>query len=55
MKQQDSQGNYPIIKDFVLQEAFERAFEIGVMGLKDFEKERNHLLEQRQDALHEEI
>lgn len=38
MPQQDSQGNYPTIKDFVLQEAHEKAFEIHVMGLKDFEK-----------------
>lgn len=36
MKQQDAQGNYPTIKDFVLQEAYEKAFEINVMGLKDF-------------------
>ena len=36
MKQQDSQGNFPTIKDFVLQEAHEKAFEVSVMGLKDF-------------------
>ena len=36
MDQKDSQSNYPTIKDFVLQEALEKAFEINVLGLKDF-------------------
>jgi hypothetical protein len=31
-------GNNPTIKDFVLQEAHERAFEISVLSLKDYEK-----------------
>lgn len=31
-------ANNPTIKDFVLQEAHERAFEVSVMSLKDYEK-----------------
>jgi hypothetical protein len=31
-------GNNPTIKDFVLQEAYEKAFELSVEGLKDYEK-----------------
>lgn len=30
----DSKDNYPTIKDFVIQEAHEKAFEKLVMGLK---------------------
>lgn len=53
MNQIDSQSNYPTIKDFVLQEALERAFEINVLGLKDFEKEKTNIFEQRKDIIHE--
>ena len=55
MNQIDSQTNYPTIKDFVLQEALEKAFEINVLGLKNFEKEKANILEERKDAIHEEL
>lgn len=55
MSQKDSQSNYPTIKDFVLQEAFEKAFEINVLGLKDFEKEKSSILEERKESIHDEL
>lgn len=36
--------SYPTIKDFVLQEAHEKAFERLVMGLKDYEKEKAKII-----------
>jgi hypothetical protein len=32
----DDKESYPTIKDFVLQEAYEKGFETIVMGLKEF-------------------
>jgi vacuolar-type H+-ATPase subunit E/Vma4 len=55
MDHKDSSNNYPTIKDFVLQEALEKAFEINVLGLKDFEKAKSEMLLERQDALHQEL
>ena len=50
-----SPGNCPTIKDFVLQEAHERAFEVNVIGLKEFERERAHILEQKKESIQTKI
>lgn len=39
--------SYPTIKDFVLQQAQERAFETLVLGLKDYEKEKSKIVEEK--------
>lgn len=48
-------GNNPTIKDFVLQEAHERAFEIGVLGLKEYERERTRIITERREGQHSEF
>jgi uncharacterized protein (DUF1778 family) len=35
---ENATANNPTIKDFVLQEAYEKAFELSVEGLKEYEK-----------------
>lgn len=45
--------SYPTIKDFVIQEAHEKAFEKLVMGLKEYEKEKTRILSERKEVLHD--
>lgn len=55
MSQQDSKSHHPTIQDFVLQEAFEKSFEINVLALKDYEKERAQIVGEKKEQLHVEF
>lgn len=55
MSQQDSKSHYPTIQDFVLQEAFEKSFEVNVLALKDYEKEKAQIVSEKKDLLHDEF
>ena len=49
----NSKDSSPTIKDFVIQEAHEKAFEKMAIGLKEYEKEKTRILAERKDVLHE--
>ena len=55
MSQQDSKSHYPTIQDFVLQEAFEKAFEVNVLALKDYEKEKAQIVAEKKEILHDDF
>lgn len=52
---ESSKESYPTIKDFVIQEAHEKAFEKLVTGLKEYEQEKSRILAGRRDLLHGEF
>ena len=47
--------SYPTIKDCVMQEAYEKGFEILVMALKDYEQEKDKIITEKKEILHAEF
>ena len=47
----DTAESYPTIRDFVFQDAQEKAFEIHLRGIKEYEIEKKKIYEQRMDEV----